>query len=91
MKNAHDYAVSIPLPKPDMPLSAESKYPSRRAYILKVRSDATADALAGRLENLVTGGQREFTSAQELLDSITNDLEASAERRSDSGHATTNP
>ena len=63
-----------------MPLSAESKYPNRRAYVLKVRSDATADALAGRLENLVTGGQREFTSAQELLDSITNDLEASAER-----------
>jgi hypothetical protein len=79
------------LAKPAMSLSAESKYPSRRAYILKVRSDATADALAGRLENLVTGGQREFASAQELLDSITNDLEASAERRSDSEHATTNP
>jgi hypothetical protein len=74
-----------------MSLSPESRYPNRRAYILKVRSDATADALAGRLENLVTGGQREFTSAQELLDSITNDLEASAERGSDGKDATTNP
>ena len=74
-----------------MPLSAESRYPSRRAYILKVRSDATADTLAGRLENLVTGSQREFTSAQELLASITNDLEASAERRSHPERGTTNP
>ena len=73
-----------------MPLSAESRYPNRRAYILKVRSDATADGLVGRLENLVTGGQREFTSAQQLLDSITNDLEASAECGSDRKHATTN-
>ena len=74
-----------------MPLSSESKYPNRRAYVLKVRSDVTAGALAGRLENLVTGGQCEFTSGQELVDSIANDLEASAERRSDSEHATTNP
>ena len=91
LKDAGDYAVSSPLPKPAMPLSVESRYPSRRAYILKVRSDATADALAGRLENLVTGGQREFTSAQELLDSLTNDLDASAERGSDGKDATTNP
>ena len=62
-----------------MPLKTESKYPNRRAYVLKVRSDATTHALAGRLENLVTGGQREFTSGQQLLDSIASDLEASAE------------
>ncbi len=74
-----------------MPLSAESKYPNRRAYVLKVRSDATADALAGRLENLVTGGQCEFTSGQELVDSIANDLEASAERGPNPERATTNP
>ena len=61
-----------------MPLKTESKYPNRRAYVLKVRSDATAHALVGRLENLVTGGQREFTSGQQL-DSIASDLEASAE------------
>ena len=57
-----------------MPLSAEAKYPNRRAYVLKVRSDAAADALAGRLENLVTGGWREFASGQELLDSIASDI-----------------
>jgi hypothetical protein len=62
-----------------MSLSADSKYPNRRAYVLKVRSDATADALGGRLENLVTGGCREFTSGQELLASIASDLDTSSE------------
>jgi hypothetical protein len=63
-----------------MPLKREPKYPSRRAYVIKVRSDATADALAGRLENLVTGIQLEFESGNELLDSIASDLEASGGR-----------
>ena len=58
-----------------MSLKPESKYPSRRAYVVKVRSDASPDALAGRLENLVTGTQREFSSGRELLDSIAADLE----------------
>ena len=57
-----------------MPLNPESKYPNRRAYVLKLRGDATAEALAGRLENLVTGRQREFASAFELLASIASDL-----------------
>jgi hypothetical protein len=61
-----------------MTLNPESKYPNRRAYVVKVRSDAKADALAGRLENLVTGQQRVFASGQELLDSIASDLECSA-------------
>ena len=73
-----------------MPLSAESKYPNRRAYVLKVRSDATADALAGRLENLVTGGLCEFTSARELLDSIANDLQASVQHGTEPERAKTN-
>jgi hypothetical protein len=64
-----------------MPLSRKPKYPSRRAYVLKVRSDATPDTLAGRLENLVTGRQAEFASGHELLDSIASDLEASGEQR----------
>ena len=38
-----------------MVLNPESKYPNRRAYVLKLRGDATPDALAGRIENLVTG------------------------------------
>jgi hypothetical protein len=44
-----------------------------------VRSDATPDALAGRLENLVTGSQRDFASGNELVDSIASDLQASGE------------
>ena len=57
-----------------MSLSQESRYPSRRTYVLKLRSDAKPDALAGRLENIVTGRQHAFESAHELLDSITDEL-----------------
>ena len=38
-----------------MVLNPESKYPNRRAYVLKLRSDATPEAFAGRLENLSPG------------------------------------
>jgi len=62
-------------------LKPESKYPNRRAYVLKVRNDANPDALAGRLENLVTGRQREFASGRELLESIARDLEEPAETK----------
>jgi len=65
-----------------MPLSRESKYPSRRTYVVKVRSDAKADAIAGRLENVVTGRSHEFASAAELLDSIARDLESSGGKSS---------
>lgn len=58
-----------------MTLKANVKYPSRRTYVVKVRSDAKPDALAGRLENLVTGQQQEFTSVQELIEWIASDLE----------------
>jgi hypothetical protein len=58
-----------------MALNPLAKYPSRRAYVLKMRSDAKPGALAGRLENMVTGQQREFTCGRELLDSIACDLE----------------
>jgi hypothetical protein len=63
-----------------MSLSSESKYPSRRAYVLKMRGDAKPGALAGRLENLATGRQCEFASGRELLESIESDLQASADR-----------
>jgi hypothetical protein len=67
-----------------MTLKSESTYPSRRTYVLKLRNDASPGALAGRLENLVTGGQREFMSAHELLESIATDLSAIvAERQVD--------
>ena len=60
----------------EMTFNTDSKYPTRRAYVVKVRGDAKPDALAGRLENLVTGQQCEFTSGRELLESIASDLHA---------------
>jgi hypothetical protein len=62
-----------------MSLNPESKYPSRRAYVVKVRSDAGPESLAGRLENLVTGQSSVFTSGRELLESIAADLGKSRE------------
>lgn len=64
-----------------MVLNPESKYPNRRAYVLKLRGDATPEAFAGRLENLVTGRQLEFASARELLQSIASDLKAGPTER----------
>ncbi|MDE3739842.1 MULTISPECIES: hypothetical protein [Pseudomonas] len=61
-----------------MILNPESKYPSRRSYVVKLRSDSTPGVLVGRLENLVTGRQREFSSAEELLVSIAADLVSAA-------------
>ena len=61
-----------------MVLNSESKYPNRRTYVLKLRADATPAALAGRIENLVTGQQIEFASAHELLRSIAHALELAA-------------
>ena len=60
-----------------MTLNSDSKYPSRRAYVLKLRSDAQPGALAGRLENVITGRQHEFSSGRELLESLARDLEES--------------
>jgi hypothetical protein len=69
-----------------MTLNPEPKYPNRRAYVLKLRADATPAVLAGRLENLVTGHLCEFASGQELLACLTRDLEAIA-----SGEAADDP
>ena len=69
------------LPTAEMTFNTDSKYPTRRAYVVKVRGDARPDALAGRLENLVTGRQREFASGRELLESIASDLEATLHER----------
>jgi hypothetical protein len=65
-----------------MTLDAQSKYPNQRTYVVKVRSDAKPDALAGRLENIISGQQREFASGRELLDSIASDLRANADEPS---------
>lgn len=61
-----------------MVLSSDTKYPSRRAYVLKLRSDAVPGAISGRIENVVTGEQHEFSSGRELLASLAGDLDAIA-------------
>jgi hypothetical protein len=66
-----------------MILKADSKYPNRRAYVLKLSSDATPDELCGRLENLVTSEQLDFDSAEELCELIRRDLES---RTAESAH-----
>jgi hypothetical protein len=70
-----------------MKLNTESKYPNRRAYVLKLRGDATPGALAGRLENMVTGQQRDFASADELLKCVAGDLESATAEQSTDGTA----
>ena len=65
-----------------MVLKADSKYPNRRAFVVKLRSDAVPGDLCGRVENLFTCEQHEFASAVELIDRINADLAAS--RRPDS-------
>lgn len=57
-----------------MILRADPEYSSRRTYVVKVRSDATPDALVGRLENLVNGRRYAFTSAHDLVRLIADDL-----------------
>jgi hypothetical protein len=64
-----------------MVLNPESKYPNRRTYVLKLRAEATSIALAGRIENLVTGRQIEFASAHELVESIVRELDAGVTER----------
>lgn len=71
-----------------MALSRETKYPNRRSYVLKMHRDATADGLTGRIENLVTGQQREFASGPELLESIARDLDASGTETPPEGSGT---
>lgn len=61
-----------------MTLKPQTTYPNRRAYVLKVRGDATPAALAGRVENLVTGRQHAFETGRELVELIANDIEAGA-------------
>jgi len=57
-----------------MTLRVDPKYPARRTYVLKLHSDATSNVLLGRLENLVTCRQSDFTSAGELLEFIARDI-----------------
>lgn len=74
-----------------MALKSESTYPSRRSYVVKLRSDSKPGALWGRIENLVTGQHREFASGRELLDSIASDLAANAGEPSRLSQSLTGP
>ena len=61
-----------------MTLRADPKYPTRRTYVVKVRSDATLETFCGRLENLVTCQQNDFTSVRELFDLMARDIACSS-------------
>jgi hypothetical protein len=56
----------------------DTKFPNRLAYVLKLRGDATPDAIVGRLENLVSGRRLEFGSGRELLDALAREMDASS-------------
>ncbi len=62
-----------------MSFKSEPTYPNRRAYVLKLRSDAKPGEISGRLENLATGRQSEFASGPELLVSIAQDIAPGAD------------
>lgn len=64
-----------------MVLNPESKYPNRHAYVLKLRSDASRDDFVGRIENLVTGRQREFATVHDLVAFVAGDLALAADER----------
>lgn len=66
-----------------MTLRTDSKYPISRAYVVKLSSDATPDALCGRLENLVSGKLRVFVSADELFQLMAAELHGSDSRPPD--------
>ncbi len=59
-----------------MSLANDPRYPTRRVYLLKLRQEATRDALCGRIENIVTCRQQDFASAAELLQLIGNEIDA---------------
>jgi len=59
-----------------MILDTRSHYPSARTYVLKLHRDAPSDPsrLCGRLENMASGRQFEFASAEQLVAWLTADL-----------------
>ena len=61
-----------------MILATHPSYPSARAYVLKLHRDArpSKGKFVGRLENVSTGEQFVFASAEELLACLTRDSAA---------------
>lgn len=68
-----------------MSLKVEPKFPSRRTYVVKLRGDATPAALGGRIENLVTCQQYDFSSGRELLDLISREIGSQTPETGDQG------
>jgi len=58
-----------------MTLKSDPKYPVRRAYVIKMREDATPQTLCGRLEYLISGEHKDFLAANELCELIAADIE----------------
>jgi hypothetical protein len=62
-----------------MTLDPQSKYPMNRSYVLKLHRESRRlrDAMAGHLENMATGTHRAFSSGDQLLELLEEDLAAS--------------
>lgn len=63
-----------------MILSAHPSYPHSMTYVLKLHRDARPGLgrVIGRLENVTTGEQFVFASAEELLAGLSRDAERNA-------------
>jgi hypothetical protein len=59
-------------------LETQPNYPTGRSYVLKLHRDAGPNRIVGRLENLATGKQVAFTTAEELLAILMRDAEKTA-------------
>jgi len=59
-----------------MTLNLHAKYPSTRSYVLKLHRDAGPQRtrLAGRLENMATGHCFEFSTGEQLLACLAEDM-----------------
>ena len=59
-----------------MTLNPNTKHPSARSYVLKLRFDAAPSPgeLAGRLENMASGRHFDFTCGEELLAALVDDI-----------------
>jgi hypothetical protein len=55
-----------------MPLSHKPPFPPSRAFVVKLRDDChpAQGSWRGRLENMASGRQREFDSADQLLNGL---------------------
>jgi len=79
VRSAAPTLTAIAILEAETMLKGEPKFPARRTYVVKFRSDATLEALCGRVENLITCKQSEFASARELCRLIAHDFQSCAD------------